>query len=89
MVNYTFIICTRNQYYIAETFTNDRYACKVCTVFIGYVYVGCELLDTEAVAISNPYIFIIIALLYLGALNPLIAFFRWMILILISLLLPA
>jgi len=38
----------------------------------------------------EPYgFFIIIGLLYLGALNPLIAFFRWMILILISLLLPA
>ena len=38
----------------------------------------------------EPYgFFIIIGLLYLGALNPLIAFFRWMILMLISLLLPA
>jgi Zn-dependent protease len=38
----------------------------------------------------EPYgFFIIIALLYLGALNPLIAFFRSMILMLISLLLPA
>jgi hypothetical protein len=37
----------------------------------------------------EPYgLFIIIGLLYLGALNPLIAFFRWIILSLIGLLLP-
>ena len=36
----------------------------------------------------EPYgFFVIIALLYLGALNPLIAFFRWMILSVISLFL--
>jgi hypothetical protein len=32
--------------------------------------------------------FIIIGLLYLGALDPLIAFFRWVLLMLIRLLLP-
>lgn len=37
----------------------------------------------------EPYgFFIIIGLLYFGALNPLIAFFRWVILVLISILLP-
>jgi Zn-dependent protease len=37
----------------------------------------------------EPYgFFVIIGLLYLGALDPLIAFFRWMILALIRILLP-
>lgn len=43
----------------------------------------------DALSRLEPYgFFIIIGLLYLGALNPLIAFFRWIILTLIRILLP-